>query len=86
VLARTANPVAVTGHLAGGDVAVGDTDPWRLSGGRAQLAREQLVAAGIDDARLARVTGKSDRSPVSDTAGDARNRRIEITLLRRFEP
>jgi len=44
------------------------------------------VAAGIDEARLARVTGKSDRSPVSDTAGDDRNRRIEITLLRRFEP
>jgi chemotaxis protein MotB len=85
VLARTANPVAVTGHLASNDDADG-ADPWRLSGGRAQLARERLVAAGIDEVRLARVTGKSDRSPVSVTAGDDRNRRIEITLLRRFDP
>jgi chemotaxis protein MotB len=86
VLARTANPVAVTGHLASHDVDSDGADPWRLSGGRAQLARERLVAAGIAEPRLARVTGKSDRSPVSVTAGDDRNRRIEITLLRRFDP
>jgi chemotaxis protein MotB len=84
VLARTANPVAVTGHLAASDLVASDTDPWRLSGGRAQLAREHLVAAGIDESRLARVTGTSDRSPVSETAADDRNRRIEITPLRRF--
>jgi chemotaxis protein MotB len=83
VLAGTANPVAVTGHLAAGDVTP-EIDPWRLSGGRAQLARERLVAAGIEEARLARVTGKSDRSPIADQAGAARNRRIEITLLRSF--
>jgi flagellar motor protein MotB len=32
------------------------------------------------------VTGKADRSPVIDAADDSRNRRIEITLLRRFDP
>ena len=60
-------------------------DPWRLSGERAQLARTLLVAAGVADARLDRVTGKADRSPVSDDAEDARNRRIEVTLLRAFD-
>jgi chemotaxis protein MotB len=86
VLSRTANPVAVTGHLAPGDVGADGPDPWRLSGDRAQLARTLLVAAGVADARLNRVTGKADRSPVSEDAGDSRNRRIEVTLLRRFDP
>jgi chemotaxis protein MotB len=83
VLAGTINPVAVTGHLG----ALGEgVDPWELSADRAQTARALLVAAGVDDPRLARVTGKADRSPASDDLADPLNRRIEITLLRRFEP
>lgn len=85
VLARTGNPVAVTGHLAGADARPGGPDPWTLSGDRAQFARAALVAAGVADARLQRVTGKADRSPAAPDAGDARNRRIEITLLRSFD-
>ncbi len=85
VLARTVNPVAVTGHLAGGDVGRGGPDPWRLSADRAQLARGLLSAAGVADARVSRVTGKADRSPVADDPRDSRNRRIEITLLRKFD-
>ncbi|MBP7003303.1 flagellar motor protein MotB [Amaricoccus sp.] len=84
VLARTENPVAVSGHLAASDVGAGRPDPWTLSADRAQLARARLVAAGVVDGRLARVSGKADRSPASESAGDQRNRRIEITLLRRF--
>ncbi|MBP7241717.1 flagellar motor protein MotB [Amaricoccus sp.] len=84
VLKRTGNAVAIAGHLAGPDVGAGRPDPWTLSSDRAQFARARLVGAGVTDERLARVTGKADRSPVSDTADDARNRRIEITLLRRF--
>jgi chemotaxis protein MotB len=87
VLSRTANPVAVTGHLAGGDVGPAGPDPWRLSSDRAQLTRAFLTAAGVADARVARVTGKADRGPVvEDDPGDSRNRRVEITLLRRFDP
>lgn len=85
VVARTQNPVAVTGHLAAGDVAE-NLDLWQLSTKRADVSRTLLVAAGVDDARLARVTGKADRSPAAPDASDSRNRRIEITLLRRFEP
>jgi chemotaxis protein MotB len=85
VLARTANPVAITGHLAAQDVAEGVSDPWLVSSDRAQLARGLLVAAGVADARLARVTGKADRSPVVEDGAADRNRRIEITLLRQFD-
>ena len=86
VLAGTANPVAITGNLAAGDTGRGGPDPWTLSTDRAQLARGRLVAAGVADARLARVTGKADRSPATDAPRDPRNRRVEITLLRHFEP
>ncbi|MFO1140999.1 MAG: flagellar motor protein MotB [Amaricoccus sp.] len=85
VLSHTVNPVAVTGHLAAGDVGRAGPDPWQLSSDRAQLARTLLSAAGVADARVARVTGKADRSPVTDDRHDPRNRRIEITLLRKFE-
>ena len=85
VVARTANPVAVSGHLAAGDIGLAAPDPWSLSTDRAQLTRRLLVTAGVADARLDRVTGKADRSPVlEESPRDPRNRRLEITLLRRF--
>ncbi|MFO1104748.1 MAG: flagellar motor protein MotB [Amaricoccus sp.] len=84
VIARTTNPIAITGHLAASDVGPLRPDPWGLSTDRAQVARTTLVAEGVADARLARVTGKADRDPVSDDVRESRNRRIEITLLRRF--
>ena len=85
VLSRTANPVAVTGHLAPVDVGPDRPDPWTLSGDRAQLSRALVVAGGVLDNRISRVTGKADRHPVGDGIEDDRNRRIEITLLRRFD-
>jgi chemotaxis protein MotB len=49
------------------------------------LTRRLLVASGVTDARLDRVTGKADRAPViEDKPRDPRNRRVEITLLRKF--
>lgn len=85
VLSRTVNPVAVSGHLATGDTGAAGPDPWRLSSDRAQLARDLLSSAGVADARIARVSGKADRSPGAADPRDRRNRRVEITLLRRFE-
>ncbi|HVL21316.1 MAG TPA: flagellar motor protein MotB [Amaricoccus sp.] len=85
VLARTTNRVAVSGHLATGDVSFAGPDPWSLSTDRAQLTRRQLVANGVKDPRLDRVSGRADRDPVvKDQPHDRRNRRVEITLLRRF--
>ena len=65
VLSRTVNPVAVTGHLATGDVGRGGPDPWRLSSDRAQLTRELPRVRPASPTRgSSRVTGKADRSPV----------------------
>ncbi|CAN5668725.1 flagellar motor protein MotB [soil metagenome] len=82
VLARTTNPVAVTGHLGAAPAGV---DGFALSADRAQVSRALLVAAGVAEPRLARVTGKSDRSPANADRDSPRNRRVEITLLRRFD-
>jgi chemotaxis protein MotB len=85
VLARTTNRVAISGHLATGDVSFAGPDPWSLSSDRAQLTRKLLVSSGVGDPRLERVTGKADRDPVAgDQPRDPRNRRVEITLLRQF--
>jgi chemotaxis protein MotB len=84
VLARTENAVAISGHLAAGDVGPDRPDPWTLSTDRAQSARGLIVAAGVADARLARITGQADRNPSGEEALEDRNRRIEVTLLRSF--
>ena len=87
VLRHTANPIAVTGHLAAPPTGPLPYDPWVLSAERAHATLTHLIAAGVTVGRMARVTGKADRSPaVAENPADYRNRRIEITLLRRFDP
>ena len=49
---------------------------------RATRLRELMGAAGLDDRRVARVTGKADRAPVTGNPTAVRNNRIEIVLLR----
>ncbi len=86
VLARTSNPVAISAHLSTVDIGPGRPDPWVLSAERAQSALGLVVAAGVGDARVERVTGHADRQPASEDATDTRNRRIEVILLRQFTP
>lgn len=78
------NPVAVSGHTDGrpyaGRSGYGN---WELSADRANAARRGLVAAGVDEARFARVEGLADRVHLlPEDPADPRNRRISITLLR----
>jgi chemotaxis protein MotB len=82
VLEGTLNPVAVAGHLGAPSPGV---DPWALSVDRAQAVRARLVPAGVRAPRIARVTGHADRTLATEDPADPRNRRIEITLLRRFD-
>lgn len=87
VIGRVGNKVAVSGHLATGDTETVDPapDPWMLSADRAQITRELLILGGLQEARIERVTGQSDRGPViEENPADSRNRRIEIILLREF--
>jgi chemotaxis protein MotB len=59
-------------------------DPrWSLSTARAGRLRELLESAGVDPARVARVTGHADRRPAAENPMAARNNRLELILLRR---
>jgi outer membrane protein OmpA-like peptidoglycan-associated protein len=55
-----------------------------LSKGRANSVVEYLTNRGINSSRFQMVDGKGDSEPIADnktTAGKAKNRRVEITLL-----
>ncbi len=86
MLARVAglvsNPVAVSGHVPARPVVVVDNPVWDLSSSRAAAVREMLEDAGLDPARLRRVTGHADRALAAADPMAVRNDRIEITLLR----
>ncbi len=83
-IARLPNQVAISGHTD--SIAFRGTDGydnWSLSLDRADATRRVLVAAGLDSARLAMVTGKADTDHLfPHDPRDPRNRRISITLLR----
>ncbi len=82
VIGIVSNEIAISGNT---DSRNADgRDAFILSANRAQLARQRLLSNGIPDERIRRVTGNADRLPVSPEASIYRNRRIEITLLRRF--
>lgn len=88
VVARLPNNISVTGHTDGTPFTAGSgRDNWTLSTSRANVSREYLVSAGVDEKRIQRVSGLADRDPFVPTdPKDARNRRISIVLLRNSTP
>ncbi|MGB9151920.1 MAG: flagellar motor protein MotB [Alphaproteobacteria bacterium] len=88
VIARMPNPISVTGHTDGTPFVIGSgRDNWTLSTERANVSREFLVKAGVDETHVARVSGLADRDPYVPTdPKDPRNRRISIVLLRQALP
>ena len=76
------NPVAVGGHVPARSILLIDNPVWDLSTTRAGAVRVMLEQAGLDPARMRRVTGHADRSPAVANPSSERNDRIEITLLR----
>ena len=76
------NPVAVAGHVPARSILFIDNPVWDLSTTRAGAVRVMLEQAGLDPARMRRVTGHADRSPAVANPSSERNDRIEITLLR----
>lgn len=55
---------------------------WELSAARANASRRELVAAGLDQAKLLSVSGVADRIPLAGAApDDPANRRIELMVL-----
>jgi chemotaxis protein MotB len=88
VIARLPNNISVTGHTDGTPFsALSKRDNWTLSTERANVSREYLVGAGVDEKRVSRVSGLADREPFTpNDPKDPRNRRISIVLLRRAIP
>ena len=83
VLNLTTNEIAVSGHLRALPVTLIDNPVWDLSADRAQATRGLLETAGLDPARMQRISGYADRKPAVTAPADPRNNRIEIILLRR---
>jgi len=84
VIARLPNNISVTGHTDGTPFTAGSgRDNWTLSTERANVSREYLVQAGVDEQHIARVSGLADRDPYTTDPKDPRNRRISIVLLRK---
>jgi chemotaxis protein MotB len=85
-LAGVENSVSLSGHTDA--VPYGNSERgysnWELSADRANASRRELVAAGMPDAKLARVVGlaASDLLDTENPRAPA-NRRITITVLTR---
>lgn len=82
VFDMVSNPIAIDGHLRRQPLVLADNPVWDISGGRAEAVRAHLVGAGLDEARMARLTGHADRDPATADRTAIRNDRIEIILLR----
>lgn len=83
VAALARNRVAVSGHVRAHPITLRNDPVWDKSTARAETMRQLLVLAGLDAARLHRVTGYADRRPATADPTAPRNNRLEIVLLRR---
>ncbi len=77
-----ANGIAINGHVQAQPVVLTKNINWDLSSERAGAMRLSLENQGISPDRMARVSGHSDRKPVTENPMEARNSRLEVVLLR----
>ncbi len=84
VINQLPNRVSITGHTSGtAGVAGQNPKDWLLSSARADSSRAVLQGAGVDQDRIAQVSGKAAKEPLyPDDPSLAGNRRIAIVLLR----
>jgi len=84
VVNKLPNRISITGHTSGtAGQSAQDPRDWSLSSGRADGARAVLQASGVDEDRIAQVSGKAAKEPLyPDDPSLAGNRRIAIVLLR----
>lgn len=79
------NSISITGHTDARQYARGEREysNWELSAARANAARRELVAGGMEETKVRRVLGVSSTvNLVEDPYADA-NRRISIVVLNR---
>ncbi|MBY6120602.1 flagellar motor protein MotB [Mameliella alba] len=87
VLARASdvvsNPVAIETHTTSYPVVLAENPAWQISRDRAEVFRELVIARGLEEARVQRLTAYADREPSTSNLLDPRNSRIEVVFLRR---
>src|SRR5690606_20221775 len=85
VLNRMPNSLSITGHTDARQYATGEREysNWELSADRANAARRELVAGGMDETKVRRVLGLSATSNLVADRHAAANRRISIPVLSR---
>lgn len=76
------NGIAIGGHVPAEPVVLADRQSWQLSVAQASTMRKLIEDAGIETARIKRLTGHADREPVVRNPMAVRNNRLEIVLLR----
>jgi chemotaxis protein MotB len=80
----TPSPIRIEGHTDGtkyGNGEAGYTN-WELSTERANVARRELIAGGLDPSRVVQVIGFANTVPLNpEDLNDPLNRRISITVL-----
>lgn len=81
-------PMIITGHTDAVPFATRTNyGNWELSADRANAARRVLVAAGVSDNRIARVSGVADTMPLnSENPTAPENRRLTILLIYPDQP
>jgi chemotaxis protein MotB len=84
VLKDVPNHISVTGHTDGvAFTGRREYSNWELSSDRANAARRHLVKSGLKGEQIGKVQGLADRELLyPDFPKDAKNRRIEIILLK----
>jgi chemotaxis protein MotB len=83
-LKETPNPIRIEGHTDAAKYGNGETGytNWELSTERANVARRELIAGGLDPAHVAQVIGFANTVPLNpEDLTDPLNRRISITVL-----
>jgi chemotaxis protein MotB len=79
-LALVENPLAIESHVASQPETQGSA--WERSIARGSGVQRLLDLLGFPPERIARLTGRADRSPVTTDPTATRNNRIEIVVLR----
>jgi chemotaxis protein MotB len=78
------NKISLSGHTDATPYPNGEKSysNWELSSDRANASRRELVAGGMDEAKLLRVVGLSSASLFNkENPFDATNRRISIIIM-----
>jgi chemotaxis protein MotB len=78
------NRISLSGHTDASQYAGGQRgfSNWELSSNRANASRRELVAGGLDAAKVIRVVGLADILPLkADDPNDPINRRISIIVM-----